>query len=111
MVLLKLSLMFTITDNGKMVLDMEVANKSGLMAQFMREVGELIWPAGRVGLFIPTEMSTKENGKKTKPMGREFICTMMGLRTQGNGLRINNMAMESKNGLTQLSMKVTMRWG
>ena len=56
---------------------------------------------------MPMEMSTRESGKKIKPMDMENICTLMEPNMKDIGRKINNMGKEKKHGLTVLATKVT----
>jgi hypothetical protein len=57
------------------------------------------------GLYIPTVMFMKDNGRMIKPMVKEFILRMMDLAMLESGYKIYNMDLEFKNGLMVHHMK------
>lgn len=56
---------------------------------------------------MQTVMFIQVSGKMIRLMVRGSISTWMELNSQGNGSMINNTGMVLKNGLMELSMKVT----
>lgn len=77
--------MFFIMANGKMVCVTEEANSIGLMVQFMRDIGSMIWLVVQVDSFILMGTFMKVCGKKIRRMEEEYICTGMEHLTQVNG--------------------------
>lgn len=73
------------------------------MALSMRDNLRKTWPMALVRLRIKMATPTKGIGSTTKQMVLVFICTFQEQGMKVNGRKINNMAMELKNGLTGTS--------
>ena len=55
-------------DSGKMVKDMGRVNKFGLMAQYMKDTGRIMWLLVKEDLSIQMEIFMKESGMQIKLM-------------------------------------------
>ena len=95
------------TDSGRREKDAEWEDKSGKMEPFMRVIGLMIWLMDKGDSSKLEETSIRENGLMIKPKEKEFTSIRMVLHTLENGIMINNMAMDMKNGLMELNMKGT----
>lgn len=73
-------------------------NRFGMISLFMKVIGSMTEPTVEEDSFMLMEMSTKENGKMIRLMGKECIQTMMAAVILDNGLKTSNMVMEYKNG-------------
>lgn len=94
-------------DNGRTILDVGMENKYGKMDRFMKETGKMIWPMVKEDSSILVEMSMKETGSMIKLKEKEFICILMVQVIQVNGIRINNMDLDNRNGSMVLNTKET----
>ena len=80
--------------------------RCGLMVQNMKDSGKMIWRLDTVGLYWPTEMYTKVNGLKTKPMGKANTIMLRAQLIAVVGSKISKRVKVVKNGLTVAIMKV-----
>ena len=91
--------------NGKMIRNVAEENKSGEMAQFMKEHFKMTWQMVVEDLFILVVTSMKEIGLMIKRKEKGSICILMDQCTLESGSMINNMVMDSKNGSTGHNIK------
>ena len=84
---------------------MAEANKSGKTSPFMKGTGGITRPMAGEDSSTPMAMSMKESGKTTKPTAKVYTITTMAPATTGNGTKMSNKALESKNGPMDHLMK------
>ena len=94
-----------IMDSGKMIKNLVEVNKSGEMAQFMKEHFKMTWQTDVEDLFTLAVTFMKEIGSMIKLREKESTCTQMDQCTLDNGSTINNMVMDNKNGSMGHNMK------
>ena len=71
--------------NGKMVNEMDTANKYGLTAQFTKETGSMTKLREKGSLFMETAILMKENGLMIRQTGLDYICIRMEQSTKDTG--------------------------
>lgn len=98
-------------ENGilKQTKEMDVVCKSGQMVPGMTVSGRMASPVAMDDLSMPRAMSTKEPGKKTKPMASDITHTTTVADMRDNGCKINNTVKASKNGQMVQNMLVNTR--
>ena len=77
--------------NGKIDVVMAEALKYGLMAVFLKAIGQIIWLMDKEGLYMQTVMCTRETGRMIAHMEKGSIRILMEQTIPGNGSKINNM--------------------
>ena len=82
-----------------------MANKHGLMALFMSDLGVTTKLTERADYNMQMAMYTMESGKTIRLTDKVLILMQMELDMKANGKRIVSMEVESKHGLMALSMK------
>jgi len=94
-----------IMGNGKMIKNVVEVNKSGEMAQFMKEHFKMTWQTDVEDLFTLAVTFMKEIGSMIKPREKESTCIQMDQCTLENGSMTNSMVMDNKNGSMGHNMK------
>jgi len=83
------------------------ANKYGKMEPFTKDIGKMIWPTDKEGLFSLEEMFMKANGSTIKHKEKVSTFTKTVLLILESGTTTNNMDMGTKNGQMVLSTRET----
>ena len=81
-------------DKLKMVSNMVMVYKFGLMVPSMRVIGKMALLKEKASFFIQLVKFIMENGSKIKLMAMEFIHLWMGLNMKDNGVIISKMVLE-----------------
>ena len=82
-------------------------SRSGRTAASMRATGRMTWPTAEAVLFIPMEMSTKENGLMIRLMDAVPMFTWTVLNILASGEKTSSMGSVLRHGLTVPSMRAT----
>lgn len=83
-----------------------MAYKYGQMEQCIRDTGKMEKHLAKVNLHMSMEMSMMDSGQMIKPVVEESIFITMAPATKENGQMITNTAMEFRNGLTVVVIRV-----
>ena len=81
-------------DKLKMVSNMVMVYKFGLMVLSTRGIGKMALLKEKANFFIQLVKFIMENGSKIKLMAMEFIHLWMGLNMRDNGVIISKMVLE-----------------
>ena len=87
---------------------MDAECRYGQTDRDMTDFGVTEWPMDMAGSSTLKAMSTKESGRKTRPMDTVYTLTTMAAGTRANGTQTSSTVLELSSGLMARSTTASM---